>query len=88
MENEFSEWAFIEANLPDYSSNEDVALSNDLAKYIDGEYNEDDPVDCRKIGYLMSEFGTRKEAEMYMRYINCKLYVRAYENRHADTTTD
>lgn len=86
--NEFSEWEFIESNLPDYSWNEDVALSNDLSKYIHGEFNEDDPHDCRRLGVIMSEFGTKEEAEMYMRYIDCKLYVRAYENWVTKTNSD
>lgn len=42
----FDYWAFIEKNLPDYFSNKDVCLSNDIAKMIDE--SEDASEQCRK----------------------------------------
>jgi hypothetical protein len=42
----YSYWDFIEENLPDYSSNQDVCLSNDIAKMIDEPDDASD--ECRR----------------------------------------
>lgn len=44
--NKFDYWDFIEKNLPDYYSNEDVCLSNDISKMMDEP--EDASEQCRK----------------------------------------
>lgn len=36
----FDEWYFIETYLADYSSNDDVAFSNDISKILFGDYHD------------------------------------------------
>ena len=36
MNKDFNRWEFIEKWLPNYSSDQDVAWSNDLSKYLAG----------------------------------------------------
>lgn len=70
-------WEFIELWLPDYTSNQDVAWSNDLDKYISGEYDYTDPVDRERVNYIAETCPTMKDALIERERVDSQLFLEA-----------
>lgn len=80
MNDEFEPWEFIADNLPGYYGRDDVALCDDLARLVDGEFDPDSPHDSARREALLAEFGDEARAALYMRCLSCRLFIEAYEN--------
>lgn len=71
-------WGFIEKWLPDYYHNEDVAYSNDLQCYIDGE------TENGRYYELQDMFPDVEDAELEMEAVDGRLFAEAWDNYKAD----
>lgn len=71
-------WEIIENYLPDYSSSQRVCDSNDLAKYINGEMEEDE-FHTSLLNNLKENYGfeTVDEAKKVLLDIDTRLYLAA-----------
>jgi len=65
-------WDKVEKNLPNYGKRDDVAYSDDLQKYVDGEADED----CRQ----RVESSVSLHPELENTILNIKLYIEALEH--------
>lgn len=72
----FDAWQYIAERLPDYYTNSDVAICNDLQCYLDKECDE---ITEKNIQRLLP--GNRRTIEAYKHYIEAKLYIAAYETK-------
>lgn len=77
--NSFNRWEFIECWLPDYTSNQDVAWSNDLDKYINGEYDYTDPVDRERLNDIAEVCPTMEDALIEREHVDSLLFIIARE---------
>lgn len=75
----FNRWEFIELWLPDYTSNQDVAWSNDLDKYISGEYDYTDPADRERINYIAETCPTIEGALIERERVDSQLFMEAWK---------
>ena len=62
--------------LPDYSNNKDVALANDLSKFIAGEFDYQDPDDLRAIIDIKEEYPDPKKT---LNRLNIQMYVQVLQ---------
>jgi hypothetical protein len=76
------DFEFIEKYTPDYYTNSNVTMSDDLAKFIDGEMNDEDYQDT-----IVSEFGEIdvKEAKKLASEIDQELMLNAIEEYEEQT---
>lgn len=80
MEKSFDRWEFIAKWLPDYSSNSQVAYSNDLACYIDGT------TENSRYSELQILFPDVNDAIIEQEAVDSMLFQEAYEyySRHME----
>lgn len=79
MNKDFNRWEFIEKWLPNYSSDQDVAWSNDLSKYLAGEYDYQDPYDRDRINAIAEVCPTAEDAKIELERVDCGLFLEALE---------
>lgn len=79
MTNNFDRWEFIEKWLPGYTSDSDVAWSNDLSKYISGEYDYQEEDDRERISEIAEVCPTRQDAILEQERVDCELFLAALE---------
>lgn len=79
VNNEIRDWYFLEKWLPDYSSNAEVAISNDIDRYIQNEYDEEDESDLEKLEYYRALYPDIEDARRAMEEIDEDLFERAEE---------
>ncbi len=72
MNESFNRWEFIEKWLPDYTTNEDVAYSNDLDCYIHGE------TENSQYYKLKEKFPDIEDAIVEQEYVDSVLFANAY----------
>ena len=88
LNNKSTVWRFVEAYLPNYSQDEDVALSNDLECIIDNEVEEgsrayslqlsiEEVLYCKNIAPERDDIVL--EAELRLLLVNAKIYESAIE---------
>lgn len=83
MSKDFDRWKFIEEWLPGYTSDQDVAWSNDLSKYIAGEFDYQDEYDRSRINEIAETCPTREDAIRENERVDCELFLaalKAYED--------
>ena len=81
MEQKFDRWEFIEKWLPDYSSNQDVAYSNDLDCYINGQ------TENSQYYQLKERFPDVDDAIIEREAVDAGLYTEAY-NHYMEVRAD
>lgn len=74
MSTTYDRWEFIEKWLPDYISNADVAYSDDLECYINGE------TENSRYEQLQEEFPNIEDAIEEQRMVDFGLFTEAYRN--------
>lgn len=74
MSTTYDRWEFIEKWLPDYTSNADVAYSDDLECYIHGE------TENSQYEQLQEEFPNVEDAIEEQRMVDFGLFTEAYRN--------
>lgn len=79
MSKDFDRWKFIEEWLPGYTSDQDVAWSNDLSKYISGEFDYQDEYDRERINQIAEVCSTREAAILEQERVDCELFLAALE---------
>lgn len=77
--NDFNRWEFIETWLPNYTSDPQVAWSNDLSKYIAGEFDYQDEYDRKRINEIASVCPDRDAAIRENERVDCELFLAALE---------
>lgn len=79
MSKDFDRWKFIEEWLPGYTCDQDVAWSNDLSKYIEGEFNYQDEYDRDRINEIAEVCPNLEDAELEQKRVDCELFLAALE---------
>lgn len=79
MSKDFDRWRFIEKWLPDYTCDQNVAWSNDLSKYLAGEFDYTDKYDRDRINEIAEVCPNHEDAVLEQERVDCELFLSALD---------
>lgn len=72
--NEYDDWNFIEENLPNYDSRDDVLYNDIVTRYVNGEEIDDDDMEM-----MQEAFSSIEEAEKWLAKDDKRLFLEAVD---------